>query len=236
MTRSFRALLVALLITTMSVPAAAQFGPITVFDPFNYAKNTLTEINTLQTTINQATQIENELKALAYDLRNLQNFPSGLWGEVAADLAALERVAKVGQGISYADAHLSQTFAQHYPGYTAPVDYTVAYKAWGESNLASIQGALQVANLEGTQLASEDSVLSGLQSLSNGAAGNLQALQVGNMIAVAEVQQLQKLRQLSMGQMQGEFSYLATQQQADFAKFATLVKWLESQQNYRSSE
>jgi hypothetical protein len=50
------------------------------------------------------------------------------------------------------------------------------------------------------------------------------------------VQQLEKLRQLQMAQVQGEFDYLATQQQNDLVKFATLRAWLDSQQNYKSSE
>ena len=64
----------------------------------------------------------------------------------------------------------------------------------------------------------------------------MQAIQVGNMIGIQQVQQLQKLRQLQMAQLQGEFGYLATQQQNDLSKFATLRAWLDSQKNYKSSE
>lgn len=214
-------------------PASAQ---VMVFDPTNYAKNTLTELHTLQITINQATQISNQLRQLAYEVLNLQNIPTGVWGQIRSDLSALTKIAKVGQSISYADGNLSGEFSQMYPGYVVPADYTRAYTQWGENALGGIQGALASAGLQSSQFASEDATFAQLQALSDGAVGHMQAIQVGNMIGIQQVQQLQKLRQLQMAQLQGEFGYLATQQQNDLSKFATLRAWLDSQKNYKSSE
>src|ERR1700680_4347471 len=97
-----------------ATPSAAQF---TVFDPANFAKNTLTEIHTLQVTINQVTQIANQLQQLSYEEQNLRNIPNGGWGQVRTDIAALTRVTKIGTSISYADANLGNEFASVYPGY-----------------------------------------------------------------------------------------------------------------------
>jgi P-type conjugative transfer protein TrbJ len=214
-------------------PAAAQ---VVVFDPTNYVKSTLTELHTLQSTINQATQIANQLKQLAYEVQNAKNIPSGVWGQIQRDLSDLGQIAKVGQSISYADGALSAEFARMYPGYAVPIDYTRAYTQWGNNALGGIQGALASAGLQSSQFASEDAVFAQLQTLSDGSVGHMQAVQVGNMIAIQQVQQLQKLRQLQMAQLQGEFGYLATQQQNDLTKFATLRAWLDSQKNYKSSE
>ncbi len=228
---SAAALAVAL---SLAQPTSAQVIP--VFDAANYAKNTMTELNTLQTTINQATQITNQLKQLAYEVQNLRNIPNGIWGQIQSDLAQLKQVAKVGQSISYADADLSHEFTTMYPGYEVPTNYTKAYTQWANNALGGIQGALQVAGLQSTQFQSEDQLFGQLQELSNGSLGNMQALQVSNMIGVQEVQQLEKLRQLQMAQLQGEFDYLSTQQQNDLTKFAILRAWLDSQQSYKSSE
>ncbi len=219
----------------LAQPAVAQFG-MTVFDPANYAKNTLTELHTLQIEIDQATQISNQLQQLAYQLQSLRNIPNGIWGRIQGDLAALTRIAKVGQSISYADANLSAEFTHMYPGYQVPTNYTQAYTQWASNSLGGIQGALQAANLQSTQFQSEDALFNQLQGLSDGSVGHMQALQVGNMIGVQELQQLEKLRQIQMVQLQGEFDYLATQQQNDLVKFATLRAWLDSQQAYKSSE
>jgi P-type conjugative transfer protein TrbJ len=229
---SAAALAAALSLMLTRAPAAG----IVVFDPWNYAKNTLTELNTLQATINQATEISNQLQQLAYDVQNLQNIPNGVWGQIRGDLAALTQIAKVGQSISYADKNLSVEFRQMYPGYSVPTNYTQAYAQWGQNTLGGIQGALEAAGLQSSQFASEEATFGQLQALSDGAAGRMQAMQVGNMIAIQEVQQLQKLRQLQMAQLQGEFGYLATQQQNDLSKYATLRAWLDSQSTYKSSE
>ncbi|MBC5815051.1 MAG: P-type conjugative transfer protein TrbJ [Candidatus Eremiobacteraeota bacterium] len=220
-------------VLALAQPALAQ---VTVFDPVNYAKNTLTELNTLQITINQATQISNELRQLAYEVRNLQNIPSGVWGQIRSDLDALKQIAKVGRSISYADRNLSSEFSAMYPGYVVPTDYTRAYAQWAQNALGGMQGALASAGLQSSQLASEDAVFTQLQALSDSAAGHMQAIQVGNMIGIQQVQQLQKLRQLQMAQLQGQFGYLATQQQNDLSRFATLRAWLDSQKHYKSRE
>src|ERR1700693_4054430 len=200
------ALAVALSFTLLQ-PASAQ---VMVFDPSHYAKNTLTELHTLQITINQATQISNQLRQLAYEVQNLQNIPNGVWGQIRSDLNALTQIAKVGQSISYADGNLSGEFSQMYPGYTVPTDYTRAYTQWSENALGGIQGALESAGLQSSQFASEEATFAQLQALSDGAVGHMQAIQVGNMIGIQQVQQLQKLRQLQMAELQGEVGYLAT--------------------------
>jgi P-type conjugative transfer protein TrbJ len=232
--KSFVAIACAVVFSCASpMPSAAQ---VTVFDPTNFAKNTMTELHTLEVTINQTVQIANQLRQIAYDVQNLQNIPNGVWGEVRGDLNALAHVAKVGQNIGYADANLDAEFAQMYPGYSMPTNYASAYQRWANNSLGGIRGALMSAGMQSAQFASEDDVLVNLQALSDGAAGHMQALQVGNMIAVQQVQQLQKLRQLQMAQAQGEFGYLATQQQNDLTKYAALKAWLDSQGSYHSHE
>jgi P-type conjugative transfer protein TrbJ len=217
----------------LALPATAQ---VTVFDPTNFTKNTLTEIHTLQVTINQTMEIANQLRQLAYEVQNLRSIPHGLWEQTQTELDDLARVAKIGQNISYADTNLSAEFARMYPGYVAPSDYASAYRQWSGNALGGIRGALASAGMQSAQLTTEGVVIAQLQALSNGATGHLQALQVGNMIAVQQVDQLEKLRQLQMAQMQGEFGYLATQQQHDDAKEATLRAWLDEQAGYQSHE
>lgn len=225
--------LTAALLCTPAPPAQAQMA---VYDAANFAKNTLTELHTLQIVTDQATQISNQLQQIVYQVQSLRNIPNGIWGEIQQDLQSLTRIAKVGQSISYADGNLSREFTHMYPGYEVPTDYTKAYTQWATNSLGGMQGALQVANLQSTQFQSEDALFTELQGLSDGSVGHMQTLQVGNMIGVQEVQQLEKLRQLQMAQLQGEFDYLSTQQQNDLVKFATLRAWLDSQQTYKSSE
>lgn len=226
----------ALAVALLCAPPQPAHAQIAVYDAANFAKNALTELHTLQMVTDEATQITNQLQQIEYQIQSLRDFPNGIWGQIQEDLQQLTRIAKVGQSISYADANLSSEFTHMYPGYEVPTNYTQVYTQWATNSLGGIQGALQSANLQSTQFASEDALFSQLQGLSDGSVGHMQALQVGNMIGIQEVQQLEKLRQLQMAQLQGEFDYLATQQQNDLVKFATLRAWLDSQQTYKSSE
>lgn len=55
--------------------AHAQFA---VFDSANLVQNTLNELNTLQATVNQMTQIAHEITSLAHEVQNLTNQPAGV--------------------------------------------------------------------------------------------------------------------------------------------------------------
>src|SRR5580700_4674045 len=118
----------------LAQPTQAQ---VAVYDAANFAKNTLTELHTLQIVTDQATQITNQLQQIDYQVQSLRNFPNGIWGQIQQDLQALTRIAKVGQSISYGDANLSTEFTHMYPGYEVPTNYTQAYTQWGSNALGS---------------------------------------------------------------------------------------------------
>jgi conjugal transfer/entry exclusion protein len=48
------------------------------------------------------------------------------------------------------------------------------------------------------------------------------------MIAMQQVEQLQKLRQLQMSQIQAEAGFLASQQQTQSSQYAALKAWIDS--------
>lgn len=211
----------------LAVCAQSQ-AVVPVFDPINYAQNVLTRANTLKTTLNQATQIANQLQQIQLQVRSLRAIPRGLWGLIQADLAQLRAIVQRSQGLSYADQNLSSDFAQAYPGFAASTDYVAAYRQWTQKALGGIKTSLEDAGLQSRQLQSEDDVLAALQAMSDGATGHLQAMQVSNMIAVQQVQQLQKLRQLQMAQIQAQAGFLAAQQQNQSSQYAALKLWIET--------
>ena len=199
-----------------------------VFDPINYVQNVLNQVNTLKATINQATQIEYQLQQIQMQVQGLRNIPRGEWGKIQSDLTRLRQVVERSQGISYTDQNLATDFTSMYPGFANPTDYYQAYRSWTANSLGSIQTSLEDAGLQSQQLQSEDGVLQGLQSMSDGTTGHMQALQVANMIAMQQVEQLQKLRQLQMAQIQAQAGYFATQQQVQSSQYAALKAWIDS--------
>ena len=71
------------------------------------------------------------------------------------------------------------------------------------------------ANMQSNQFATEEMTLKQLRTMSQSATGQMQAIQVGSQIAEQQVQQLQKLRQLMMAQLNQQNTYMAGQEQKE---------------------
>jgi len=188
------------------------FGTI-VFDPSNFGKNSITAMQSVEQTLKQAQMIANQLQQINMQIRNIANIPRGIWNNIMSQLSALTAVVQQGQALAYTLSNLDTVFRLRYPGYVPPTHYTQQYRQWSEGALDGIRGALRAANLQSNQFATESMVLDQLKGMSDSAKGRMQAMQVGNMISVQQVEQMQKLRQLFMAQMQAENGYLATKQQ-----------------------
>ncbi|MES2758095.1 MAG: P-type conjugative transfer protein TrbJ [Pseudomonadota bacterium] len=168
-------------------------------------------------------QVQQTLQQVVMAKQQLQNLlaaPVQNWGQAQQDLAALaDLVTKTG-ALTYASGNIDQLFRQKFPGYARTAgnsNYGAKYQGLVQSQLDGLNSALQAAGLQSSQFVNERAALQQIQGISAGSQGSLQALQAGNMIASQTIDQLQKLRQLTMSQMQAQNSYLAgqAQQQAD---------------------
>ena len=76
-------------------------------------------------------------------------------------------------------------------------------------------GALKAAGLQNDQFNSDAALLKTLQGQSTTAVGRMQAIEVGNQIAENQAEQLMKLRQLMMADMQSKAAFQSAQVQKD---------------------
>jgi type IV secretion system protein TrbJ len=167
--------------------------------------------------IRQGLQLENELAMYANMLRNTKNIPNQRFGSIQADINALAQIVQGGQALAYSLGNLDQLFRSTYPGYgTTPTAYYADYQRWSQTSLDTTLGALRAAGLQGQQMQSEQAVISSLESMSQSADGQMQALNVLGQITDQQVQQLMKLRALMMADMTSKQAYQAAiiQQQA----------------------
>jgi len=222
---------ISLAVVVVFSAAMQARADLPVFDPINYAKNVLIQAITLKATVNQATQIAYQLQQLELQVQGMRNIPRGVWGQIRSDLAALQHLVQHGQAISYVDQNLASDFTKMYPGFSSQTNYAQDYRQWTKNALGSIATSLEDAHMQSQQFRSESDVLAALQAMSDGASGHMEALQVGNMVAMQEVQQLQKLRQLQMAQIQAQAGFFATQQQIQSTQYAALKAWIESANN-----
>src|SRR6202167_1385565 len=168
--------------------------------------------------IRQGLQLENELAMYANMLRNTKNIPNQRFGSIQADINALAQIVQGGQALAYSLGNLDQLFRSTYPGYgTTPTVYYANYQNWSQTSLDTTLGALRAAGLQSQQMQSEETVIRSLESMSQTADGQMQALNVLGQISDQQVQQLMKLRELMMADMLSKQEYMGAiiQQQAD---------------------
>jgi P-type conjugative transfer protein TrbJ len=181
-----------------------------------------TEVTQMMNNAELAIQTAQDAQALATQINQLNEMlkhgisVNSVWSDANSLLTRLRSSVQQGQAISYASTNVANDFTARYPGYRAPTNYTQQYQQWSDGTLDSIKGSMLAANLQADDLATEDGFHQQLQTLSASASGRMQAIQAGNMIAMENVKQQQKLRSLVMAQMQSQNNYMAaqTQQQA----------------------
>lgn len=164
-------------------------------------------------------QVQNTLTAVQHSqqqLKNLLTAPLQTWGQAQQELSALADLVNKTAALSYAGGNIDQLFKQKFPGYArsaGTTNFGGQFQSLVQTQLDGLNSALQAAGLQSSQFANERAALQQIQIMSAGSQGSLQALQAGNMVASATVDQLQKLRQLYMTQMQAQNSFMAGQAQ-----------------------
>jgi P-type conjugative transfer protein TrbJ len=199
-----------------------------VHDPANFQQNILTAVRMADSLVNEAQMIANQLQQYNDLLRQGKQITDGQWSNIQDLLWQVESVARKGNAVAYTMDDLDGSFRQAYPGYQPPSDWNTDYRTWTEQGLDTIRGVLNGIGIQHGEMASEQDRLRAIQSLSDGAVGRMQALQVGNMLASEQATQMAKLRQLIMMQTNAQSVYYAHQINTDAAREARVQQWLQA--------
>jgi len=186
-------------------PALAQR---IVFDPSNYVQNTLTAIRTLE-------QINNQIKQLQNDARNLASLPFNAVGRLRANLATTQRLIAQAKGLAYELATMERDFARLYPEqYAATVRgdqmYRDAQERW-KNTLQGLQTTLRMQAQASQNLGDDEGVLADLVSQSQSAVGALQAMQATNQLLALQAKQSIQVQRLQITQDRAASLELARQ-------------------------
>lgn len=163
-----------------------------------------TQINhQIQQIAQLAQQIQNQLKIYQNLLQNTAKLPTHVWGQVESDLKQLQNVVNQGQGMAFSMGNIDDVLKQRFQSYSQfktnlpnGTSFASTYQTWSTTNRDTISGTLQAAGLTSQQFGTENSTMARLKTASEGADGQMKALQVGHEIAAQEVAQMQKLRGL----------------------------------------
>ncbi|MDC6212962.1 P-type conjugative transfer protein TrbJ [Ralstonia solanacearum] len=206
------------LITRLAAVAAAGFLAFAtaqpalaqriVFDPSNFVQNTLTAIRTLE-------QINNQIKQLQNDARNLASLPFNAVGRLRANLATTQRLIAQAKGLAYELATMDRDFARLYPEqYAATVSgdqmYRDAQERW-KNTLQGLQTTLRMQAQASQNLGEDEGVLADLVSQSQSAVGALQAMQATNQLLALQAKQSIQVQRLQITQDRAASLELARQ-------------------------
>lgn len=149
-------------------------------------------------------------------IQNTLNIPAQVWGAIEGDLMGVAGVVQQGQALAYSATNIASQFENTFKGFTfTGTDFKKEYRDLSRKTLDTLKGSLMAANMQSNQFATEEMTLKQLRTMSQSATGQMQAIQVGSQIAEQQVQQLQKLRQLMMAQLNQQNTYLAGQEQKE---------------------
>lgn len=232
MKRKLTAILLVTALCVGAIPAQAQFGfgSSIVFDPTNYSQNVLTAARALQEVNNQLQQLQNEATMLTNMGRNLASLNSSeLTGMVSA-LTGMSTLMAQAQGIAYhvnaTMAAFNGTYPSSYPTSTSASMLTAnAQQRWQDA-MTAFQQTVQVQSQVVENVQADTTALSNLVTASQGAVGNLQAVQAGNQLAALAAKQQLQIQNLMAAQYRAEaldHARSAQDEAAGQAEFSTFI-------------
>jgi type IV secretion system protein TrbJ len=198
-----------------------------VFDPQVYGMSVMTQVNTLKSTVNEATmiarqaqQLQNEAQMLLNDAKNLKQNPLQLLGRIQGLWDAYNGVMKDAQGIAFNFQSAQQRFQTMYPTLATPgVQAITAHNA---TMLDSIHKAMETA--VSTQSVYErlcDQLTNNAQALTAAQAsqGALQIAQAQAQLEALGNEQLATLTQMTAAKdrVDTEWKAMEAKQQVDAA-------------------
>lgn len=198
---------------TLSAPPPARAGGLS---PYPVASEFTQLANNIQLILQLAQQVDmykKQLDQYAQQIKDGTIVGSQFFGPIRSDLVGLQQVVQRGNSLSYAMGNLDSQFTAKFAalGYAPQTSYASRYADWSKTSMDSTRSALEAAGMQNDQLATEQDLIEQLQDMSASSDGQLKAIQTGNQIAAMEAQQMMKLRQLMMSDMQSKAAFQAQQ-------------------------
>lgn len=197
--------LIASFLLAAAAPAAAQK---IVFDPSNYSQNILTAARTLE-------QINNQIRQLQNDARNLTSLDFSALQQMRATTQAVNQLVQQAQGIAFNLSQMDAEFARLHPQtYAATISgnqMAIDARTRWRNSLEALRTAVQVQSQAVQNLPRDEQNLADLVERSQAAVGALQALQATNQLLALQSRQAMQAQQLQITQERAASLELARQ-------------------------
>jgi len=180
----------------------------------------------ITTYIRQGEELRQKILMVIDMAKNTVELPFQVFGPIMAEIGQLAGIVRSGRSLAYSMANLDAEFRNRFRGwgYNARAWFT-DYRNWSQTSLDTTLGTLRAAGLQSQQMQSEEGVLRQLRGMANSSDGRLKAVQVANQIAEQQVQQLMKLRQLILADLQSKQAFQAAQIQREASSEAATERF-----------
>ena len=225
-TRVLSTSLAALLCVTTLAPPPAQAGVLAgIATEWTQIAN---NVQLISGYIRQGEELRQKILMVADMAKQATELPTQIFGPIMADISTLHSVVQNGRALAYSMANLDAEFRNRFTGYGyAGNAWYPKYRDWAQTSLDSSLGALKAANIQASQMSSEEAVLRQLRTMSQSSDGRLKAIQVANQINEQMVQQMMKLRQIMLADLQGKQAFQAAQIQKDASATAATEQFFQ---------
>ena len=199
--------------------AKAQF---VVIDPANLTQNILNELNTLQTTVNQATQIANQVTQLSHEVQNLTNLPASMVNQLLGSyMQAYNSLLQTWGAINGLASNLASLVARYealFPNRQvganlSPAQVLAQTRGFLTQIRTDLHGADQMAAQVAQQMPITQANLQTAVAALNGSTGADSAIQSSGQIQAVMATQLAHTNALILAMNQAQVSMLAQQVQ-----------------------
>jgi len=225
------ALLLAAALSVGALPAHAQFsGSGIVFDPSNYSQNLLTAARALQQVTNQIQELQNQASMLANMGRDLTSLETSQLPTIVTALTQISSLINQGSGIAFnvgaTTAAWQSAFPNSYPSGTPAAALAGDAQVRWQQAMAAFGQTLQVQAQVVQDVQTDASTLSSLVDASQGAVGNLQAIQATNQLLALSIKQQIQIQDLMAAQYRAstlDTARNAETQAAAQSEFSTFI-------------
>ena len=212
--------LIALVCALTLIVAAPAFAQLAVFDPANFGQNVLTAARSLQSNMNQAAEIANQVQQLGQQImmvsnqgRNLQALPDSLLQNYQSSFGQLLQQTSQINGLMGNLGTLQSQYQQQYPSWANSSlqmgQLNTLEQAWRTQDASNYRSALASGATILQQLPTSQADIARLGQDSQNAPGALSAIQAGNNLSVAIAGQLQDLNTQTATFQQAELQHMA---------------------------
>jgi P-type conjugative transfer protein TrbJ len=206
--------------STAPYVAKAQY---VVTDPKNLVENTISALHSVQTNLNQITQISNQVQSLANQAQNLQSMPAGVGLSVISQyttqfgnlVAAMQSINGIAQNV----ASLTAQYNAIYPnsalaqGPLSNANVMAQLTGWLNLSRSVYQGAYKTQAQVMASLSADSANVQTLLQTSGSSQGALSAIQAGNQLNGQIAAQLMKMNTQMATTNQAQLNWITQQSQ-----------------------